>query len=167
MLAIILIVVGILLRFIPHDPNFTPVAAIALFGGAYLSKRLAIIVPLALMTVSDLALGMHNVVLFTWGGFALISVVGFMLRSRKTVTGILGTSLLSSIIFYIVSNFGVWFAGWYPRTFAGLIDCYVMGLPFLRDFTLATVFYALAFFGTYELVAYFVKDKKIAGVLLK
>jgi len=166
MLAMILILVGILLRFVPHAPNFTPVAAIALFSGAYLNKKYSIFIPLVLMIASDLVLGLHNVVLFTWGGFALVTLVGFWIKKHKTVSGILSGSIISSAIFYIVSNFGVWLMGWYPPTLAGFIDCYVLAIPFLRNFTLATLIYTTIFFGVYELVARSVKDTKLAKVLL-
>jgi hypothetical protein len=166
MLVISLVVVGILLRFAPHAPNFTPVAAIALFSGAYLKKKYALIVPLALMMASDLFIGMHNVVLFTWGGFVLITLVGLRLKKRKNISGILYTSLGSSLLFYIITNFGVWLMGWYPATLKGLFDCYIMGLPFLRDFTSATLLYVAVFFGAYSLIARLVKDTKYSRVLL-
>ena len=165
MLALSLIITGVLLRFTPHAPNFTPVAAIALFSGAYLNKRYAFIVPLALMVISDLFIGMHNVVIFTWGGFALVTLLGLFLKKHKNIFGLTVTSLASAVIFYLISNFGVWLMGWYPKTLKGLIDCYVMGLPFIRNFTLATVFYAFSFFGIYETIAHFVKGKKLVKVL--
>ena len=166
MLVIILILAGIILRVMPHAPNFTPVAAIALFGGAYLSKKYSIIVPLSLMAISDIFLGMHNVVIFTWGGFVLAALLGTMLKKQKSVSKIAGASILSSLIFYIVSNFGVWLMGWYPHTLSGLVNCYVLALPFLRDFMLSTLIYSAAFFGIYEFVASKVKDTKLASVLL-
>jgi len=166
MLAISLILLGILLRLAPHAPNFTPVAAIALFSGAYLNKKSALIVPLALMVLSDFVIGMHNVVLFTWGGFILITLLGKWLKNKKTVLGAISTSLASAFLFYLISNFGVWLMGWYPHTFKGLLDCYVMALPFLRNFTLATLFYVAIFFGIYEIAAFAVKDKKLSRVLL-
>ena len=166
MLAISLILIGILLRFLPHAPNFTPVAAIALFGGVYLRKRYAVILPLALMMISDVFIGMHNVVLFTWGGFVLTALMGFTLRKHKTILGTASMSLASSVLFYFVSNFGVWFMGWYPPTPKGLLDCYIMALPFLRNFTIATVIYSAVFFGAYELIAAWVRNKKLAKVLL-
>ncbi|MFA5356142.1 MAG: DUF6580 family putative transport protein [Candidatus Omnitrophota bacterium] len=166
MLAIFLIIAGILLRVAPHSPNFTPVAAIALFGGCYLRKKYALIVPLALMIVSDLAIGLHDVFIFTWGGFLLVSMIGLWLKNHKGVSTTVSASLVSSVIFYIVSNFGVWLMGYYPRNPAGLISCYAMALPFLRAFTFSTLFYTAVFFGIYELTAYFVKDTKLSKVLL-
>jgi hypothetical protein len=166
MLALSLVLIGILLRFAPHAANFTPVAAIALFGGAYLNKRQALIVPLVLMMVSDMFLGFHNVIPFTWGGFVLITVLGFWIKNHKSFTAILSGSLASALLFYLVSNFGVWLMGWYPPTLKGLADCYIMALPFLRHFILATLVYVAVFFGVYEFIAYKVKDTKLAKVLL-
>jgi len=166
MLALSLIICGILLRFAGHAPNFTPVAAIALFSGVYLSKKYAFIVPLALMIISDIFLGMHNVVIFTWGGFVLTTFLGLWLKNKKTVLGVTSASVISSLLFYIVSNFGVWLMGWYPRTLQGLLDCYIMAVPFLRNFTLATLMYAGIFFGLYELIARLAKNTKFSSVLL-
>lgn len=166
MLAISLILVGILLRFMPHAYNFTPVAAIALFSGVYLKRKYAIIVPLVLMAVSDLFIGMHNVVIFTWGSFILAALIGILIRKNKSAARILGGSLAASLVFFIVSNFGVWLMGWYPQNLKGLVDCYVMALPFLRDFTVSTLIYTVLFFSAYELTARLVKETKLAKVLL-
>ena len=166
MLAISLILVGILLRFMPHAYNFTPVAAIALFSGVYLKRKYAIIVPLVLMAVSDLFIGMHNVVIFTWGSFILAALIGILIRKNKSAARILGGSLAASLVFFIVSNFGVWLMGWYPQNLKGLVDCYVMALPFLRDFTVSTLVYSVLFFSAYELTARLVKETKLAKVLL-
>jgi hypothetical protein len=166
MLALILIFVGILLRFAPHAPNFTPVAAIAIFSGVYLNKKYSFLIPLVLMIASDLVLGLHNVVVFTWGSFILVTFLGFWVKKHKSASRILAGSVISSILFYIISNFGVWLMGWYPRDLAGLVNCYVMALPFLRDFTLATLVYSAVFFGVYELISRSVKERKLAKVLL-
>ena len=166
MLAISLIVFGILLRFIPHVPNFTPVAAIAIFAGVYLNKKQAFIVPFLLMVLSDIFLGMHNVVLFTWGSFILVTCLGILAKNHKTFKVIASTSVVSSVLFYLITNFGVWVMGWYPQTAKGLLDCYILGLPFLRTFMVATLVYTIVFFGAYELIARRVRDTKLAKVLL-
>ncbi|MGA2774803.1 MAG: DUF6580 family putative transport protein [Candidatus Omnitrophota bacterium] len=166
MLAILLILVGILLRFVPHTPNFTPVAAIALFSGAYLNKKYSVIIPLLLMVISDFFIGFHNLFLFVWGAFIVITFFGYFLRKQKSISRVLVTSFLSSVIFYLITNFGVWAMGWYPNTLSGLANSYILGLPFFRDFTLATIIYSCAFFGAYELIAHRVKNTKLATVLL-
>lgn len=166
MLSLILIGVGILLRFAPHAPNFTPVAAIALFGGVYLKKKYALITPLALMMVSDLFIGLHEVILFTWGGFLITVFLGFWIRRKRSLSRITIATLSASLIFFLVSNFGVWIMGWYPRTLNGIITCYIMAIPFLRNFTLATFLYVAVFFGAYEFIARAVKDTKLSRILL-
>ena len=166
MLAISLIVIGILLRFVPHAANFTPVAAIALFAGVYLNKKQAFMVPLLLMVVSDLFLGMHNVVFFTWGSFMLVTFLGLALKNHKSFLGILSGAVVSSALFYLITNFGVWAMGWYPQDAKGLLNCYIMGLPFLRNFSLASLLYSAVFFGAYELIARKVANTKLAKVLL-
>lgn len=166
LLALGLIIIGILLRMAPHAANFTPVAAIALFSGVYLKKKFAIFVPLALIIASDLIIGMHDIVFFTWGSFLLITLLGFWVKQKKTISRTLSASLASSVLFYVITNFGVWMAGWYTRDLKGLTECYIMGLPFLRDFTLGTLVYTAAFFLAYDLVAKAVKDTKFSKVLL-
>jgi len=166
MLAFGLIVIGILLRFIPHIANFTPVAAIALFAGVYLNRNHALIVPLLIMIISDLFFGIHNVVAFTWGSFALVTLLGFWAKNHKTFLGIAYISVVSSILFYLITNFGVWIMGWYPQTAKGLLDCYILGLPFLRTFSVATLVYTVVFFGAYEFIASRVRNTKLAKVLL-
>ena len=167
LLAVLLVMLGIAMRVIPHAPNFTPVAAIALFGGVYLHKKHSFFVPLALMVASDLIIGMHNTIAFTWGSFALIALIGYLMSTKVTVGRIAGMSTASSVLFYVVSNFGVWAMGWYPPTFAGLVSCYINALPFLRDFTAATLVYSAVFFGAYELISRRVRDTKFAPVFLK
>jgi ABC-type proline/glycine betaine transport system permease subunit len=166
MLTISLIIIGILLRFIPHTANFTPVAAIAIFAGVYLNKKQALIVPLLLMVLSDIFLGMHNVVIFTWGSFILVTFLGVWAKNHKTVKAIASTAIVSSVLFYLITNFGVWAMGWYPQTAKGLLDCYLLGLPFLRTFTVATFVYTIVFFGAYEFIASKVRNTKLAKVLL-
>ena len=135
MLAIILVILGVTLRLVPHIPNVAPVVAIALFAGTYLNKRYAPWLALALMVISDALVGWHNTMAFTYGSVVLISFLGLWLRSRKTPATVIGTSIVSSLLFFVITNFGVWLMGWYPHNLAGLQQCYIMAIPFLR-FTL-------------------------------
>lgn len=151
-IVISLIVVGIVFRLIPHAPNFTPVGAIALFGGAVLSARLAIWLPVAIMIGSDLFLGAHGTMLFTYGGYALVGMFGMLLRNSSNSLRIPVGTLGGALIFYIVSNFGVWVEGkLYPHTFQGLVDCYVAALPFFRNSLVADLVFTTLLFGTYAL----------------
>jgi hypothetical protein len=152
LIALALIVVGIVLRIIPHTANFAPVGAIALFGGAILSARYALWVPLVIMVVSDLFIGFHGTILFTWGGFVLVGMFGMFLRDRSNAERIPLGALGSALIFFIVSNFGVWVEGkLYPHTLQGLADCFVAAIPFLRTSLIADLLFAAALFGAYAL----------------
>ncbi len=166
MLALSLILFGILLRFIPHAPNFTPVAAIALFGAVYLNRRYALLLPLFLMMISDIFIGFHDAIFFTWGSFMLVVFLGFRLKEHKNPMAIISMSLLASVLFFLITNFGVWVIGWYPRTLEGLISCYVMALPFFRNFTLSTLCYVAVLFSAYELIAKRIERTKLAKALL-
>jgi len=151
-LVIGLILLGVVSRLIPHPWNVTPLTAIALFGGTYLSKRWAILLPLAIVALSDLALGWHSTIPFTWGAFAAAGLLGWRLRSRPSPARIAASSLAGSTLFFIVTNFGVWATQTlYPKTAAGLWECYVAALPFFRNSLAGDLGYAAALFGMYAL----------------
>ncbi|MFC1752953.1 DUF6580 family putative transport protein [Thermoproteota archaeon] len=166
MLALILVIVGISFRFIPHLANFSPLLAIALFGGVYLKRRYALIVPVALMMLTDIFLGMHSAIAFTWGSIILISALGITLRKKKNTLSIITGTIGSAVLFFIITNFGVWAAGWYPKTLSGLVSCYTLAIPFFRSTLVSTTVFSFVFFGVYELVARRVKDSSLAGALL-
>jgi hypothetical protein len=166
MLAIALLIIGIIFRFIPHLANFTPILAIALFGGVYLNKKHAVVIPLALMILTDIFLGLHNTIVFTWGSILLISALGMLIRKRKSVENITLSALSSAVVFFVITNFGVWLMGWYPRTLNGLISCYTLAIPFFRTTILSTLVFSIGLFGIYELIARKVKDTPLAKVLL-
>lgn len=167
MLALFLLIGGIILRFAPHASNFTPVMAIALFSGVYLDRRYAILLPLLLMIFSDFFIGMHNTVFFTWGSFILIGLVGTWVKTRKTALTVTGSSILSAVLFFIITNFGVWMAGGlYPLTWTGLSECFTLAIPFFRNTLLSSVIYSAVLFGAYELIALRVKRTRFARALL-
>jgi hypothetical protein len=151
---ILLIVFAAAARFWPHPANVAPVAAIALFSGAYLSKRASIAAPVIAMVVSDYFLGMHNLVLFTWGSMALVGVIGWWLREKKHPGRILLGALAGSALFFFITNGAVWAIGqgaMYPHTLTGLTQAYVAGLPFFRNTIAGDLLYVAVFFGIAEL----------------
>ena len=116
---------AVITRLLPHPPNVTPIAAIALFGGCNIKdKNLAFVLPLLCMFLTDLFLGFHIIMPFVYLSFMCISYIG--INSEKITNG---TIFGSSLLFFLVTNFGVWFFG-YPNTLAGLVSCYTLALPF-------------------------------------
>ena len=137
LVLIVFMLIAILFRLFPHLPNFTPVTAIALFGGLYFSNRkMAYLVPIFIMALSDVFLGFHPISLFVYTAFLLVSFIG-----TQTNKPSIYTILLGSLSFFIVTNFGVWLIG-YPKTWAGFIECYTLALPFFRNSILGDFFYS-------------------------
>jgi len=166
MLVIALFIFGLVTRLIPHLPNFTPILAICLFSGAYLNKKYAIWFPIALYGVSELIIGANDLVLFTGVGILLITLLGRRLRGRTSLKNNLVYGLISPLLFFLVSNFGVWVIGWYPPTLAGLIQCYIAAIPFLRISILASLSYVTLLTLAHNAIAKRVTNKKIASALL-
>lgn len=160
---ITVIFIAVILRLLPHIPNVTPIAAMALFGGAYGSKRFALLTPFAAMVLSDIFLGFSLITPFVYGSFLITGLLGLWLRNHKHALPIVVASLTSSLLFFLITNFGVWLVwNFYPKTMSGLFDCFVAGLPFFKNTVLGDVFYTVLFFGGYALVTHFVEKKKIA-----
>lgn len=150
---VLVVLAAVLMRFLPHPANVAPIAAMALFGGAYLNKKYATILPLVVMLISDLFLGFHKTMPFVYGSFLIASVIGMALKDRVKAKTVVCASLLSSIIFYMVTNFGVWLtSGMYEMTFLGLIKCYVLAIPFFRNTLAGDLFYTVMMFGGYEVM---------------
>lgn len=157
-IAITLIALAVVSRIMPHPANFAPIAAIALFGGAILPRRLAITVPLSAMIISDLLIGLHPTIMFTWGSFALIALVSSTKFKHITPLAVIGSSLGASVFFYLVTNFGVWAEGrLYAYTFSGLSHSYYNALPFFRNTLLGDVVFTSALFGLYATSQYLAK----------
>tara|TARA_B100001287_G_C22427016_1_gene409583 strand:+ start:41 stop:598 length:558 start_codon:yes stop_codon:yes gene_type:complete len=153
-------------RLIPHYPNFTPVIAIAIFGGRFFNDRiLAVLLPLLILWVSDLILNnfilnYYESFIFLYPGFfwqylpiICITLIGRYLLDKISILGLLGVSISSSLIFYIVSNFGVFISSSiYTKDLSGLITCYTAALPFFYGTLSSTVIYTFSLFGLKELL---------------
>jgi hypothetical protein len=140
-------------RLIPHPPNFTPVAALALFGGAsFARKRAALLVPLAGMFLSDLVLGLSRITPVVYASLALIAGLGFWLRRSPTIPRTLAAAVAGAGLFFVVTNFGVWALGTlYPKTWAGLAECFVAAIPFFRNTLVSDLLYSALLFGGFAL----------------
>lgn len=143
------IVAAAALRLVPHPPNFTPIGAMALFSAAYLGRRpLAFAAPLGALLLSDLVLGFYSGMLFQYVGVGLIVLLGWFALARLSVLRLAGAAVASSILFFAISNFGVWaVSGMYPPTLAGLSACYVAAIPFFQNTLAGDLFYTALLFG--------------------
>src|SRR5690348_4676715 len=131
---VIFIAIAVILRLVPHLPNFAPIAAMALFGGVYLNKKYALIVPIAAMIVSDMFLGFNASTPLVYVSFFITGLIGLWLRNHKNLPTIVAATFSSSIIFYLLTNFNFWYAtSLYPKTFLGMMQAYVMAIPFFRN----------------------------------
>jgi Family of unknown function (DUF6580) len=141
------------MRLAPHWPNFTPIAAMALFGGAHFaSRRAAFAVPLAAMLLSDLAIGLHAALPFVYGAFMAMVGIGLLLRTRRNAFTVGGAALASSLLFFVVTNFGAWaVGGLYPLDTAGLGQAFAAGLPFFAHTVAGDLFYTALLFGGFAL----------------
>jgi len=166
MLIIALFIFGLVTRLIPHLPNFTPILAISLFAGAYFNKKYAIWFPIALYTISEVIIGGNDVLLFTASGILLITLLGMRLRGRTSLKNNLFYGLIAPVIFFLVSNFGVWAVGWYPPTLAGFIQCYLMAIPFLKVSIIASLSYVAVLTLANNLIVNKITNKKLAFALL-
>ena len=146
-------------RLLPHPPNFAPIAAMALFGGAYLNPRYAILVPLLALFLSDLFIGFYSpvVMISVYGSFVLTGALGIWLKKRRNPRNMVLAAVGSSLLFFLITNFAVWAAGAYARDPSGLLQSYVAGLPFLKNTLAGDLFYTISFFGGYELALKLVK----------
>ncbi|MCX7737048.1 MAG: hypothetical protein N2319_10075 [Candidatus Kapabacteria bacterium] len=159
-----LIILAVISRLIGFIPNFSPIAAIALFGAAYFpNKRDAFIVPIIAMFISDLFIGLHPTMWAVYLSFALTVLIGFNLRKKQTVVRIITSSLLSSVLFFIVTNFAH-FLFYFPHTLQGLTQCYIDAIPFFRNTVLGDLVYCGVLFGSYNLAAIKIKELKLQSI---
>jgi hypothetical protein len=145
------------LRLVPHPPNFSPIDAMALFSGAYVGRKwLAFAAPLGALLLSDLLLGFYSGMLFQYVSVALIVLLGMVALPRVTALRLGGAALASSVLFFAVTNFGVWLvSGMYALTLSGLAACYVAAIPFFQNTVAGDLFYAALLFGGFALAERF------------
>ena len=126
-------------RFIPHPPNFTSLLALSFYVPVALGQRY---IPSLLISflITDLVIGFHSTILFTWGSVLIIGLISRYFASSILVR-IFG-ALIGATIFYIITNFGVWIGGAYSNDLAGLVTCYILALPFFGYSLLSTIIFS-------------------------
>jgi hypothetical protein len=147
LILILFVVLTVLLRLIPHPPNIAPVTALAIFGATtFKNKYLGMLLPLIALGISDIFLGFSNISYWVYGAFILISLTSMFIRKVNTQH-----ILLSSIVFFIVTNFGVWLLG-YPNTVEGFILCYTLALPFFVNTVIGDLFFTYVLKHSFKLI---------------
>ncbi|MFA6095675.1 MAG: DUF6580 family putative transport protein [Candidatus Paceibacterota bacterium] len=152
-IALVLIIIGVLGRFLPHAWNFAPVVAIGIFSGAYLGGRFAFAVPVATMIASDLFIGFYDwqINLTVYAAMGLAGMMGILLKGKKSPLGVVLASIGGSTIFFLLSNAAVWIFGtMYSHSWHGLVESYIAGIPFFKNALAGDVIYTGAFFGAFE-----------------
>lgn len=126
-------------RFVPHPPNFTSLLALSFYVPALLGKKYIPALVISFI-ITDLFFGIHQTVIFTWGSIILISLMSSVFKGKiyQRIVGALGGVL----IFFIITNFGVWSSGMYPLNLNGLITCYTLALPFLGYNLISTLIFS-------------------------
>jgi hypothetical protein len=144
--------IAALSRLVPHLPNFTPVAAMALFGGAYIqNKKLAFLIPFAALLLSDLVLGFSLSTLPVYMCFAFTVAIGLAIRTKVSVVSVGLGAVLSSLVFFLITNLPIWYSSLslYPLTVAGTLQSYTAALPFLTNSLAGDLFYSALLFSIY------------------
>ena len=168
---IIIIFIAAFSRLIPHIPNFTPIGAIALFGAAYFKNRFnAFLIPISSLFISDLIINnlflsnyfekftlVYSGFLWQYSSFILIILIGIFSLRKFNFKKLLISTIASSLVFFIITNFGVWVSGsMYSKDLFGLMSCYTLAIPFYKGTLLGFLFYSFVLFG----IAEFLKSKR-------
>ena len=140
----LIISITILSRLIYHPPNFTPMFSVCIFAGMMFSqKRLMFLIPLSCMIISDVFIGLHSNIIFVYLSFALVILLGKTLNENFTLPKLLGTIFASNLVFFIITNFAVWYFqfGFYEHSIKGLLTCYYLALPFVKNSLLSNLLF--------------------------
>lgn len=138
----------LLSRWSAHLWNMTLVGGALLFAGSYFQdKKIAVALMFSSMLVSDYIIGFHDQMISVYFSYLIMIALGYFLKTSSSRFKVLGFSVLGSFAFYLITNFAVWNQGvLYPKTFQGLMDCFVMAVPFYRNQLAGDLISALAFF---------------------
>ena len=181
----LIIVAAVGLRLIPHLPNFAPIGAMALFGGAYIKNKYALLIIFGILLISDYLLLyinpfssnpvnfsrlyapwelIHSTIFFVYFSFFINFFIGRWFAANKSISRVFSGALISSVQFFVITNFGVWLTGMYGQGVSGFPQSYLMAIPFFRGTLMGDLFYTGLFFGSYELVLKLVKTPKLAFI---
>jgi hypothetical protein len=162
---VLMILAAVFSRLIPHPPNFAPIGAIALFGGAYFVNRfVAFFIPLVAIWLSDLVINntiyanyyngftwFHKGFYWTYGAIVLTVIIGFFISKKIKTSTVFLSATAASVLFFLISNFSCWPGNpLYTQNFNGLLNCYAAGIPFFKGTLMGNLFYSTLLFGVFE-----------------
>ena len=163
-----LIIASVAFRLLPHFPNFTPLGATAIFTGSRGSRPWNYYLPILILFMTDMFLGFHKTMLFVYASFLITTFLAEkFLKNKSSIIGAGTLGLVNSVIFFLITNYGVWLTtNLYPKTLSGLMESYLMGVPFLRNMAMADVAFTVGVFAVYQATErYFsVRKLKLEGV---
>ena len=163
LLCAFLVILGVVSRVVIHAPNFTPILSIALLTGLYTKNRFIIIIPISIMLISDLYIGSHIIAPWVYLSIGAICLIGYLVKNNTS--NVVLYSILSSVLFFIISNFGVWFSGGYTYSLEGLVACYIAAIPFFKNTLISTVLFSSCIHVLYSTMNFLIKNKQSEKVL--
>jgi len=147
-LIIALILLGVSTRLIEHPPNFTPILSIAMLSGVYFKNRFSFIIPISIMLLSDIFIGNHLTSPWVYSSILIIYLIGLYAMKNESFKNIFIGAISSSIVFFVITNLGVWVIG-YPKDITGLLACYTAAIPFYKNTFLSVILYTSLIHGGY------------------
>ena len=154
--ALSLILLMVFSRLLPHPPNFTPVIAVAILSGYFFKNiYISLFVLLFSMITSDLFIGFYKSMIFVYLSLIIIAITFFKIRKKINFKNLFVFGFFGSLIFFIISNFGVWILGnMYEKNLDGLIECYFLAIPFFKNTLFSTIIfsYTAVFFHKYSTI---------------
>ena len=154
-ITFILLALVLFSRLVPHAPNFTPIIAVVLFSSIFFKNKMYMLIPLAGLLISDFLLEYQSgyqymfssVFFWTYGALLMIFIFSYIYKGDINFKNIFIRSFVGSIIFFLISNFGVWISSpGYPLNFSGLLSCYTAAIPFFRNTLSSTIIYSVVLF---------------------
>ncbi len=146
---------GFIVRLLPHLPDATPITAIAIASSLYLGRRSALIVPVATLFLSDLLIGLYDwrIMASVYGSFLVIGAVSYLSAKRPGILSNAIVIVFAALFFFLVTNFAVWaFSPWYEKSLQGLLYCYALGLPFMRNMLVGDILYTTLILGFFRVL---------------
>jgi len=171
LLIVLLISLAVSWRIVNHNYNIAPnlelITTVSVLAAVILGWQAALIVPITAMVISDLIIGNSSIFIFTWSSFVLIGAGSILLKKLNDKPKVqifysVGFAAAASFVFFIITNFGVWAQGWYPATWAGLVSCFTMAIPFYRTMLIGNLILVPATITTWQ----FIKTRQTAKSLV-